>query len=300
MPIYTCSLCGKCFPQKSNYVFHINRKTKCIQKSTETDLESPNQTNGIKCNYCNKEFTRKDALKRHMETRCKVKKSNNEKMEEILSKMIEMEKEIVMLRHDNNVLKHDNNILKKDNEIFKKQITINGNNNSVGNSSVNNITLNNAVIVPFGSEDMTKITKKELEKIIERGINSVGVLIEKLHFDVNKPENHNVYISNLRDNYIIIYDGEKWKLKDRNEILHQLYEDGADFLEVKFNELIDKLDDASISKFKRFINCREDNENEIEKKIKKDLKALLYENKKIVEETRKKNEKCCVNKNVYF
>jgi hypothetical protein len=41
------------------------------------------------------------------------------------------------------------------------------------------------------------------------------VLIEKVHFDVNKPQNHNIYISNLKNKYIMIYDGNKWECKDR-------------------------------------------------------------------------------------
>ena len=43
----------------------------------------------------------------------------------------------------------------------------------------------------------------------------IMVLIEKVHFDVNKPQNHNIYISNLKNKYIMIYDGNKWECKDR-------------------------------------------------------------------------------------
>ena len=44
---------------------------------------------------------------------------------------------------------------------------------------------------------------------MDKGYKSVPHLIDYIHFNKNKPENHNVMTTNMRDNKISIYDGEK-------------------------------------------------------------------------------------------
>jgi molecular chaperone DnaK (HSP70) len=117
-------------------------------------------------------------------------------------------------------------------------------------------------------------------------MNSTPALVEKLHFDKNLPENHNVYISNLRDDYVLMYDGKIWRLKDRDDALQQLYEDKSDILETKFEELIEKLDDQTIRMFNRFLKIKDTDDEKI-KIIKKELKKTLYENREIKIKTRK-------------
>jgi molecular chaperone DnaK (HSP70) len=112
------------------------------------------------------------------------------------------------------------------------------------------------------------------------------VLVEKMHFNENLPENHNVYISNLRDEYVLMYDGKKWRLNNRDDALQQLYEDKSDILETKFEELIEQLDDSTIKMFNRFLKIKDDDDEKI-KVIKKELKKTLYDNREIVMKTRK-------------
>ena len=40
-----------------------------------------------------------------------------------------------------------------------------------------------------------------------------------IHFDPKKPENHNIYISNLKNGYIMVYDDGKWDTKNREEVI---------------------------------------------------------------------------------
>ena len=44
-------------------------------------------------------------------------------------------------------------------------------------------------------------------------------LIKKIHFNPRKPENHNIYISNIKNKYIMVYDGDKWNLSNQNETI---------------------------------------------------------------------------------
>ena len=42
-------------------------------------------------------------------------------------------------------------------------------------------------------------------KILKRGSNCIPKLLEAIHFNPEKPENHNIYIPNIKNNYVMIY-----------------------------------------------------------------------------------------------
>ena len=109
-------------------------------------------------------------------------------------------------------------------------------------------------------------------------------LVECIHFDNNKPENNNVYISNMRDKHVLIYDGEIWNLRERDEVLQQLVDDKTEILTEKFDELIEKIDEPTIKKFRRFLDQKDD--DKIIASIKNDLRLILYNKRKIPEKTR--------------
>ena len=76
---YTCEKCNKEFIKKCHYLVHMNKKKPCEQIIIPTtippttpkippiidNLDNFNNT----CLYCNTIFTRRDALKRHIEER---------------------------------------------------------------------------------------------------------------------------------------------------------------------------------------------------------------------------------------
>ena len=61
-------------------------------------------------------------------------------------------------------------------------------------------------------------------KCIQHSNFCIPHLIEKIHFDPKKPENHNIYISNLKNNYTMVYDGDKWTIRDRDDSIQNLME----------------------------------------------------------------------------
>ena len=127
---YICKLCNKDFKQKSNYNVHINRKRPCINIITGNDSLEINDipiltetipiltetipiltqiNDKIICEYCNKQFTQKSALSRHINNRCKQNKL-----------IIENKK----LKENNIKLKNENKNLKEENDILKNQIVV--------------------------------------------------------------------------------------------------------------------------------------------------------------------------------
>jgi hypothetical protein len=285
MPNYKCSRCSKEFSQKCHYKNHINKKFPC-KEIPQKPSKIPQNNSNIKkselvCNYCCKEFSRKDNLTRHIDGYCKVKKANDAKMEEMMTMLIELKESNKKIVAENNQNKEKIAKLEVDNTKYKK--IVNTQNNI--NQQTNNITFK---INAYGTEDTSKITVNEYKRILCRGMNSTPALVEKLHFNKNIPENHNVYISNLRDEYVLMFDGKIWRLKDRDDALQQLYEDKSDILETKFEDLIERLDEPTIKMFKRFLKIKDDDEKI--RVIKKELKKVLYENREMAMNTRKNGD----------
>lgn len=110
--------------------------------------------------------------------------------------------------------------------------TINTGTVNTGTGTVNNIDAsvnNHFKIVAFGKEDISHITEREWIKLLNRNYKSIEELALKTHFDKKRPENQNVYISNMRSKYIMVHDGKQWNIKDRKDTVDDLYDEKAYF-----------------------------------------------------------------------
>ena len=221
-------------------------------KNCENYRSSFTNNGEYNCKYCNKNFNHKTNYYRHMRKYCKEKKTYEEKMkrEEKKKKLEkeELEKEIEELKRKVDELK------------MSQHVTYN-----------NNITL----IAHNKQPDLSHLTNNDYLKIMNRGFNSVPKLIEAIHFNPDKPENHNIYIPDIKNKYVMVWDGKNWNLKPREDILNDMYDDNSNILLEKMEEL----DEGSnkFKKFRRFINqC----ENDIVKdRVKEEIKLLLYNKK---------------------
>ena len=327
MPKYQCEKCGNIFNRKSNYDYHVYKKKRPCDKTNkeyqcnicmenfsninelnehlydcafdsafDSTLDYNSESKNLKCNYCNKVYTRIDNLNRHLTKFCKVKKDIDNQKEIIYQQLLEQ------MKLQNKKMEK----IIKENKKLQNQITFNNyqnnnkntyniNNNNINNTQninqgiINNINRNNIKIVAFGNEDLESIREDVIKSLLHKGFQSVNKTIEYVHFNKNKPENHNVYISNMKDLYAMIFDGEYWNLRDKKEIIDQLFEDKQMFLNEKFQEFIDNLDPITKKKFKRFYNLQDD--TELIENLKKDVRLILYNKRKIPMETKNMLEK---------
>ena len=229
------------------------------------------------CNYCKKNFAREDSLMRHIDFHCRVKKEQTEQND---SKYNELLKEIQKLKKQNKVIDE----LKKEIKEMKNKKVINKTINNTQNIVINQ----NIKLVAFGKEDLDEIKDNIYKKILNKGFNAVPSLIEYTHFNKNKPENHNVYIPNIRDKYAMIFDGNKWNLHEYNEIITQLCEDKKVKLEDKFSQFFESLDECTKKKFERFLNEAET--DSVKTRYKNDIKLILYNNRNLTINTKNKLE----------
>ncbi len=255
MVTYICPSCNKIFDQKSHYTRHINRKTPCTELAQV--IEVPNSKS---CNFCKAEFKQLSSLNRHIrENRCKVKKDIDEDKERIFSQLVKQVNE-----------------LKKDNDNLKSIINNNINNGTINHGTINN---NNIKIVAFGKEDISHISDTEWLRILNRSYKSIEDLALITHFDNNRPENHNIYISNIRSKYIMVHDGKKWNVKDRKDTVDDLYDEKAYIIFNKVDELTRKLPIKIVDKFNKIKTGYD--EDKIRKALIKDLDMALYNQRHI-------------------
>lgn len=273
MVLYECNLCNKIYFKKSLYNDHINRKNKCNDKQYK-----------LNCIYCSKVFSTKSSVTRHIKNNCPIVKKNNKDKQIIYDKLIVMQKQIDELKYENNKLK-----IQTGGNLEKQSKTINNttNNNTTNHNTINHGIINNITIIAYGSEDIDKINIDQILKSI-RGYQTPVYLTDIIHFNPKYPEYHNVYIPSIKDTYAMVFDGNDWKLVQKNELIEELYDNKKEYIEENIEEFSKSLSESKLKALKRWLES-DDNGDKCIKKIKKDLELLLYNQRKIPIKTKKLN-----------
>lgn len=317
--VYKCNICNKeykfrqslwkhnvkkhigCSPPKDVIVRQKAETTRPVNQLLKSEI---NKNSGkYSCDRCGYEFTRPDSLKKHY-NRCRIDSS----LSHILSENKEL-KNIIM--QQSNSLKQYSKIIKnqtKDKKqmekkidkiesllsklMNKKEVTSKIDKQQIGDHNTinenvtnteNNIT-NNNYIIALGHENLSEIfTKKEKLKILNSRFNSLPFLIEYAHFNDNYPQFKNVLITNTQNNLAYKYDNNKKQFIaiDKNELLDDILDQRICDIYSFYDELEDELDERT----KSIINeVREkiDTDPEYKELKKKDIKLILYNNRKKV------------------
>ena len=87
----------------------------------------------------------------------------------------------------------------------------------------------------------------------------------------------NIYISNIKDKYIMVYDGANWNLANRKAELDRLYEEKEMMLE----EWLETNPEEELKqKFIKYLYNKDN--DECINRVKEEIKLLLYNNQKLV------------------
>ena len=103
-----------------------------------------------------------------------------------------------------------------------------------------NIT-NNINIANFKNTDYSHLTTADYLKCIGCKSYCVKALIEKIHFDKDKPENMNIYISSIKGNFVMIYQNDQWQIDNREYAINELYDKNEFHLETWYEENKEKI-----------------------------------------------------------
>jgi hypothetical protein len=250
------------------------------------------------CIFCKRIFCSQKNLHNHT-INCQQRGKQDQEKEDLMTKLIkEKEEQNIKMEDQNNKIKEiEKNLADKDKKMEEILATMKNMEKIIKNGTINNIqnaekiqnnTLNNTVnninIIAYGKEDLSHILETDYRRILNKGFKSVPAFVESVHFNKKKPENHNVYISNMRDNHALVYDGKEWQLQERDNVLQDMIDNKTEILHQKFDQIVNDLDEFTVRKFRRFLN--ESDDNAVINSIKKDLKLLLYNKRGIVEDTK--------------
>jgi hypothetical protein len=144
---------------------------------------------------------------------------------------------------------------------------------------VNNVVNNKVTIVGYGKEDTSKIDEKYIMSGFKNGYFSPIKLTEAIHFNPKYPEFNNIYIASMKDKYAMCFDGKRWELIDKDELIEKIYEDKKNFIEENLEEYTDKLTNHQKESLDRWLNTNENHEKI--KEVKNKLKLLLYNRRDI-------------------
>ena len=187
------------------------------QFSTIPPQNSTIEESKYHCLYCNKNLSRSDSLQRHMNI-CKKKK----------------ECEIITLHNKDIEIEEKNKQIKELEEKIKTQ----GNTNIINNT--NNTITNNIHINNYGDENLKHLRSRDFANLLSGIYTAVPKLIEKIHFDPDHPENHNIKYTNRKLPYLKVMKDDKWQLVNKKHELLDLIDNKYFMLKEKYYNLLEK------------------------------------------------------------
>ena len=254
MSDYICVNCGKNFGNiKQRYTQHINRKFPCvkviIEMNNQTDLKNNENLpkiikkyNGLnvnmnietnECLNCNKQFSTKSSLIRHVNGRCKHSDETK-----FINKFNKLEKTCQLLVENNK------NLQKRVDELMndKQHKTQNNNiNNTVTNTINGNVTNINVQIVDHGKEKYSKLDDQVFQNPLMKGLGKQIILgvIKNIHINPDIPENKNIVVTDINRQVCKVFNDKKWSRVDISTV-NEMIDRIVEYLYVKIEEYQDK------------------------------------------------------------
>ena len=154
------------------------------------------------------------------------------------------------------------------------------NNNNITNNNNNTV---NIKVLAYKDTDISHLTDRDYQRALNRASMCIPQILEKVHFDPEKPENHNVVISSMNNKYIKLHDGQNWNIRGREETVEDLFADAEDLLENKlesWHEEENPQSEWATKKYQIYLEVKE--KAELYKKIKQELKLLLFNSRKLI------------------
>ena len=288
---------GKSLPKLAN---SLPKLANCLPKLAKNNpiIETIKE---YYCQYCDKKFKHSSSKTKHEQNRCKVKKKieeDNKKVNILKKEMSDhMEKQRELEKRLKNQEKEFMKRAEREKEEFKKMLTeeftkqlkmalvkqdftmqpIDQSKNIQNNNNLNlTIKLNS-----FDKTDYSHIKDEDYLEFIRRGNMGLPDLIKKLHFNPEKPENHNIFISNIKSDYIKVYEDGRWNTKLQYETINMIVQDNANIIE----DLIEKWFDSNhefcvefkwiLDKYPRFLNRLSDSKY-VGKKVEQEVKLVMF------------------------
>ena len=296
MVLYECKLCKYTTTLKSNYNRHNNsgkhnEKVKLHETTTPDEgmladvspmlaevspklaevspklaKVSPKlaDDDNIYCKYCDKQFKHRSSLSKHIKYSCKKNKDEDLKeLVRLLNLQLEQQRTYVEKKDKQLDIQHkqiDNQQKQIDKLMEKLQVP------HVSNTTNN---IQNNIRLSYQNTDMSRITDADYRKSINCLLMCVKTFIGIVHLNPEHPENMNIYISNLKDKYIMVYSGDTWELRNREYEMDNLYDNN----EMLLTEWVEEHGNEELqNKFKNYLERKEQHID----MIREEIRLMLY------------------------
>jgi len=301
---FSCPLCNRVFKLKHHLKAHLQKKKPCItkkgkySKKKKISKETPkifndhsklsDCNNSIEndsifilnrhvCEFCNRSYKHRFSLNKHFK-RCQKKKEKEDAEKELLEAKIKI-KELEMKNKQLLLNTHTTN-----------NNTTNNNNNNKINTTTNNNCHNNTVNLIFndyGNENIEALKnikyKKLIAQILGNGMGGLQKYIKYKYCNPELPENLTIKYTNDRSDKLKIRKNNKWKTRDKNEVLDELYDRDTNIEEVlnvyeHINDLedgeeMDELQEHFVDEIHKFYND-EDVDADVDKEVEEEMKRI--------------------------
>ena len=242
------------------------------------------------CAHCKREFTTETAMYKHVRESCQIKREQDEKTDKIykeLSEKIEKKYE-TRIEYLEKMVNNDNN-----------QLSATSNNCAVNTVKINTKIINeatqnncNIILVGHGEEDYDRLDMDDVLNAL-RGFNTPLKLLEMVNFNPEYPEYHNILVTNIKDNYVKIFDGNEWKTALKEEVIESTYDNIKCFVNNNIEDFVDLLSPDEGLDLRIWLNTDDRNKKII--KIKKDIFLMLYNKAPMIQRSNKFYSQKCVN-----
>jgi len=278
MVVYECTHCNFVTSLRANHDAHLKtakhlKRQQSSPKVAQNIAQSSPKSNAILCKYCAQEFKHKSSMYKHIKYTCT--KNKDEDIKELVRLMnLQLEQKDREIDMHKKQLESQSKQLETQSKQIDKlaaKLEIHGSFNTT------NIQ-NNIQLLSFKDTDYALLTDNDYEQCLRHVNCCVKQLIEKVHFNPAKPENMNIYISNLKDKYLMVYENGNWNIKTKKE-LDLLYEQKEMMLEEWISEQ-DKYPELK-EKFIQYLHNKDNDETL--NMIKDEIKMMMYNKRMLLE-----------------
>ena len=244
-PRFYCKDCYCGFNKIQHYNYHLESNKHKIRISKE-------KINLHICSHCQKSFSYLSNLSRHR-SKCKENPVNDVSEED--PSIVDLSTEIKELR-------------KRVEEIKKSNEDINKSNNNTTNQ-IQNINC-------FGKENLDHVTDKVIIECMDNVTNHIPLIIERIHFDPEHPENNNIKVPNKKLPHASVMSKKgSWKLVILNDAISSMINNAYNLLDKTFQEKEHLFSNNQKIHFKHFQSKYEDGDKKTIKEIKEAIKLLV-------------------------
>jgi hypothetical protein len=229
---YSCVRCGYGTNTSQCYIRHIKRKVICEaivsdvsfegeydkhiklrDEITENKKSKEQEQHIFKCEYCEKVLSTKQVCDNHME-KCKYKNK----------------------QPDENIMKMEQQIKQLQQQIQEKKLM--------------NKTIK---LVAYDSVSTCVLSQEEILQCMEHKNLCIVEIIRMIYFNDKKPENTCILLEEPASKFIKVFDGNKWILKFKEEILTDLINKNTQYL-FKILKNMKKINKEERHIFSKYVN----------------------------------------------